>query len=362
MRVLSFEGTPYEIGQAFGESCRAGIHELYEKRLRNALAQAKAYGGVVLDEAAILAISERCLPLVELYAPAGYEELTGIARGAGLDLLRIWAMNALTDLRDVAAFNDPARWREVAPPPDGEGCSAFLLQADRSADGAGYCGQTWDLATDNMPHVLVVRRRPLGAPATTCLTTDGCLSLIGMNEHGVAIGTTNIRTTDAQLGVSYLDIIHEGLATRSLEDAVARVREAPRAGAHFYYGMDATGAAAAVECTALRSHRIDVPRGSYVHCNHVLIDEHQGLQAKGPLESSHHRQGRLSALLEAPRLLSPTDLRAFLADHDGDPNGICRHDSGGISSNASVILCPSQRRFFAVHGPACQGNWIELEV
>ena len=41
MRVLSFSGTPSAIGEAFGETCRAAIHELYQLRLANAIVAAQ---------------------------------------------------------------------------------------------------------------------------------------------------------------------------------------------------------------------------------------------------------------------------------------------------------------------------------
>jgi isopenicillin-N N-acyltransferase-like protein len=358
MRVLSFAGAPRELGLAFGETCRAEIHELYEKRLANAIAQALSFGGKVVDEALILAIARRSLPIVERTYPRGHEELVGIARGANLDLVRLWAMNALTDLRDVAAFTEGAAWQA---PVDGEGCSSFLVTGARTEDGHGLAGQTWDLATDNGPHVVVVRRAPADGPRTVSLTTDGCLSLIGLNEEGIAVGTTNIRTTDARAGVCYLDVIHEALSCTRFEDAVRVIVEAPRAGAHYFYVMDGTGRGAAVECTARRAHRLDVLDGHYVHCNHVLVDGHCALEASGPRASSEQRQGRLSELLEHhPGPLRMGDLERFLADHRHGANAICRHDVAGISSNGSMILDPHRRRARAVHGPACQGTWIEV--
>ena len=39
MRVLHFEGTPARMGEAFGESCREAIAELYALRLENAIAR-----------------------------------------------------------------------------------------------------------------------------------------------------------------------------------------------------------------------------------------------------------------------------------------------------------------------------------
>ena len=61
MRVLHFEGTPAHMGEAFGESCREAIAELYALRLENALAQALRYGGRTASEAELLALARACL-------------------------------------------------------------------------------------------------------------------------------------------------------------------------------------------------------------------------------------------------------------------------------------------------------------
>ncbi len=355
MRILRLEGTPEAMGAAYGESCRAQIGELYQKRLHNALSQAKEYGGRTIGEAELLALAQASLPQVAEYSPEGYQELQGISRGSGLPLLKLWMMNALTDLRDVAAFGDPSLWAAEA-----DGCSSFLLMGDSTQDGRVWCGQTWDLVTDNLPHVLVVVRKPKQGPATVSLTTDGCLSLIGMNEHGVAIGTTNIRTVDSRPGVCYLDLIHKALGQKTLAAAADAVENSPRAGAHYFYLSDGEKGVT-LECTATRAVRTEVHRGYAVHCNHVLAPEQVALEAQGtPMASSHHRQSRFEQLLaESPRP-QIRDLERFLADHQGGNNSICRHNFAGITSNASVLMNPAQREFHAVHGPACCGQWFEV--
>ena len=344
------------MGAAHGEACRGAIHELYGLRIANAIEQAMTYGQRQTDETKLLGLAERSRPIVERFHPEGWEEIEGIAAGAGLQPIQVWAMNALTDLRDVAAFAE-------VPAPDGLGCSSFVVQGNRTA-GRPFCGQTWDLMTDNMPFVHMVRRRPVNGPTTLCLTTTGCLSLIGMNEHGVAIGTTNIRAYDSRLGVGYLDVIHRALNARSLTDARRVIEQAPRAGAHYFYVLDAAGAAVAIECTATQHHSVSVETGGYVHCNHMVCASNLELEVKGtPMGSSAFRQQRLTTLLnDGPAPLNECDLMAFLGDAEGGENAISRHDFNGISSNGAVVMEPAAGQLWAVHGPADQGQWVHMLV
>jgi isopenicillin-N N-acyltransferase-like protein len=351
VRRFSFEGTPKAIGESYGEALRAEIGELYRLRVKNALSQAKDLGGRDVDEGALLRLARRCLPASEAYDRDGYAEVAGIARGSGLTIEQVFALNGLTDLRDVLAFGDMALWRE-------EGCSSFVVQGDLADGGHVLLGQTWDLATDNMPFVVFIERRPDDRPRTWSMTTAGCLSLIGMNEIGIAIGTTNIRTTDSRVGVTYLQIIHRALRAEALESVERAIVEAPRAGAHYYYAADAHDRAIAVECTATRAEVARIERAFHVHCNHVLDEANKTLEAQTPMKSSVCRQSRMGQLIAgAQKPIGVDALERFLADHEGGADAICRHDYAGISSNGSVIMRPATREMWMVHGQACKGTW-----
>jgi isopenicillin-N N-acyltransferase like protein len=353
MRILSFAGSPAAIGEAFGEECRAEITELYEARLVNAMAQARLHGGREVDEAAVLEVARACLGPTQAHHPDGFAELEGIARGAGLALERVLAMNGLTDIRDVLAWGGELEALG--------GCSAFVVAGDFTRAGKLLCGQTWDLATDNMPYVLGVHRQVEGAPQTWSLTTVGCLSLIGLNERGIACGTTNIRTTDSRPGVTYLSLIHKALSAATLSEARSAIVDAPRAGAHFYYLADGHGQGLALECTPDRAAFIEVENGAYVHTNHCLIPEHQAIEGNTPSASSHARQDRLERLIgESCGEADLDGAKRWLGDRDNGEHAISRTDFAGISSNGAVVMEPETGTIHACHGPAHLGSWVNL--
>ena len=365
MQVVRLCGTPQSMGESFGEGERSAIRDLYRIRLDNAVEQAEQYGGQRVTERDIHEIARRCLPVVRAFSPRGYAELWGIARGADLSLERVWAMNALTDLRDVAAYQPAHTWASERPAEaEADGCSSVVALGDRTDDGKSVVAQTWDLATTNMPYVRVVVRTPDIGPATVCLTTVGCLSLIGMNAHGIAVGTTNLRAVDARVGVGYLDVIHEALRREHFEEAVAVVESAPRAGAHFYTVSDAEGSAALIECTARRHVTLRPKVGIHVHTNHFLDDELRRVEAQGtPAQSSHRRMADLRVRLDGGAGgagWSVADIQTALADHGSGVLSVCRHDYGGISTNGAVVMKPGARRFHAVHGPPCRSAWVSV--
>jgi isopenicillin-N N-acyltransferase like protein len=343
------------MGEAFGETCRAEIAKLYEARLRNAMTQAMQYGGRVADEATMLAVARACIEPTAAYHPEGFAELQGIARGADMPIEKVLAMNGLTDLRDILAWSGELETFG--------GCSAFVVTRDWTRTGKLLCGQTWDLATDNMPYVLGVHRRPEQGPATWTMTTVGCLSLIGLNEAGIAVGTTNIRTTDARPGVTYLSLIHKALSTTTLDDAAEAIRSAARAGAHFYYLADSHGRALALECTPHHVDITEIETGAYVHTNHCLCAEHQAIEGDTPSASSHARQLRLESLIGQDYSRADLDAaKRWLSDREGGVNAISRTDFDGISSNGAVVMEPEMGTIQVAHGPPHLAEWLDLRA
>ena len=352
MRILDLEGTHAEMGAAFGEHCRGEIETFYRLRVANALKQAKQHADRDVTEAQLLDVARACIEPTRAYHPEGWAELEGVARGASISPEQILAMNGLTDLRDVLAWHGDLEAFG--------GCSSVVVGADASG-GHGLCGQTWDLATDNMPYVLVVRRRPNEGPSTRSLTTVGCLSLIGMNDAGIAVGTTNLRTTDPRAGVTYLSTIHRALHSRSLEDATAAVTSAQRAGAHYYYLMDRNSDAVAIECSAEHAEVQPARRGIFVHTNHCLVPRHAEIEANTPAASSHARQGRLEQLMR-DRLgdIDASAIESAFADRENGENAINRVDFNGISSNGAVVMEPATGAFRACHGTPHDAEWVDV--
>lgn len=354
MRLIKLEGPPKVMGECFGETFREEIQAFYALRLNNAISQAAQYGGRKICESDVISVASECLAITEGYDKDGYLELVSTARAANLSPEQLWALNGLTDLRDILAWSDLAVY--------GGGCSSFIVQDNLTADAQLLCGQTWDLATDNMPFVIGVHRVPHDGPQSWSVTTVGCLSLIGMNEEGLAIGTTNLRTTDAQIGVCYLSIIHKVLASRSFERALDCVTNAKRAGGHYYYVCDAQNQAAAIECSAKDYAMLRVTEGHHVECNHILSESQLSVEADTPKASSLCRINRMNHLIvaAAPGSLDVDDMKRFLSDHEDEEGAICRHDLNEVSSNAAVIMSPANRSMKACHGYPCSSDWIEM--
>ncbi len=355
MRRIDLSGSHAAMGEAYGEAYRGEIAQLYALRVENALRQATQYGGGATSEGDLLRLAAACLAASERFDPRGTAELRGIARGARLGAEQVLAMNGLTDLRDGLAWGERS---EVGA----EGCTAVIVQRDASADGRARLAQSWDLASDNSSFVVFVHRTPASGPQTWSITTVGCQSLMSLSEAGLALGTTNLRTRDAGVGVPYLGLIHRALDEPDAASAARVIAGAKRAGAHSYLALDRAGAAAVVECTGKLAHTFVIEHGTHVHTNHCQVAAHIALEADTPRKSSEARLARMRELLAAGAgRIDAAFLRACYADPAGGSLAICRQDFDGISTNAASVMTPESGELWGCAGvPDAAEKWERL--
>ena len=352
--IIELEGTPREMGRAFGELCRDDIREFYGIRMKLAILFAREHGRRLTEEG-VLGVCRESVKLTQEFDPEGYEEFCAIGEAAGLSPEQTYSLNGLTDLRDVLAYSEL---------PDGLGCSSFVVGPDRAAGGQLLLGQTWDLYTSNMKFVMLVHRKPSNAPETLCVTTAGCLSLIGINSEGLAVGNTNLQTTDSRIGVQYLSILHRALRCTELEEAAGIVAGAPRAGAHYYYVGGPDGRAVGLECSATRSARFALDTGTFVHCNHCLDSELAELEVPPSGDSTFCRQTRLSSLMQSYEgEIGIEAVKEMLSDHEGGELAICRHHGAdGVSTNACIIMSPGTHEIHACRSQPHEGRWVSRKL
>jgi hypothetical protein len=55
-------------------------------------------------------------------------------------------------------------------------------------------------------------------------------------------------------------------------------------------------------------------------------------------------------------------MKGLLADHEGDPAGICRHGAASLHSISGYVAEPSQRVLHVRRGHGCLGTWTAYEV
>lgn len=344
------------MGLEQGRTVRDQIHDLSAERLRLTLLEMEI-AGEKPDESLCLEIARGMLTIQEQWHPVVHAEFMGIAEGAGIDPARLLIGNGFTDFKDVAV---------KAAKGDVTECTSLFALSEATHTADPYAAQTWDMHATAEPFIIIVEREPDEGPRTLSLTTTGCLSLVGINEWGLAIGNNNLTPDDARPGVIYLAMIHAALQAPDFESAVAAITQAPRASGHHYYLIDTEGHGVGIETTATRHRIFEAKEGLYGHANHYI--DRTLAPDREPLPNSVARQDSIDRLLmERKGAIDAEQIKEMLQHRGAHPDCICRHGDETISGGdprrapgrtcAAAVLDPVARGFWAVWGPPDSGRW-----
>lgn len=355
---VTLRGSPTQMGQQHGEALRSRIQEFVPMRFA---ATADFLAGLRLGSIhELVAVGRRCLQAYAEWHPEGYQEHCGIAQAAGVDPADLYTAANMTDIRDVLAFSRPVAHLGGLPP-DAEGCSVALVSAGRGPQHHALVGQTWDLNPQDLDYVVAIHRLPDQGPETWSVTCTGCLSLVGMNHLGLAVGTTNIKTHGSRVGVGYMGVLHRMVNSQTFSEAAGACITAPRAAAHTYWLANAeqqieweTTAWSAVERTALD--------GLLLRTNHCLVEDHARQEGEPASASSKARLQRMQERLGGAKTIELADLRALFADRSDGVDSLNRlpEDDQGTATNSVVLAIPALRELWACRGPADRGDWQRL--
>ncbi len=320
MRVLELPAgaTPRRWGQIHGESFRGEVQSL--AAIRTYLCT--RVGGFP-DAASVLAAAEAHLPVLARYHAGLFEELCGIADGAGVTAAEIVVANHYTDLRDLSP--DRSRWRaapERAADADG-GCSVIWAESPSGR----ILAQTWDMHATAIPYVMMLHV-PASAdgPAAWLFTLTGCLGLTGMNAAGVAIGINNLYSNDATLGVVWPAMVRRALQVGSAAQARDLIVGSPIGSGHHYLVADRQDAFAIETSGVLRKEiyrsTAAAPRPAYCHTNHCLDAEVAAASSISPTSTTRERMAWLEASTAAAPIRDLDDVWTRMGSQDGWPKSI----------------------------------------
>lgn len=362
LKCIEVAGTPREMGRAHGEALGDEIRSFMEMRF-DAVRDYLAERGFEGEREHILEVGCASFAVFEQWDPAGHAETLGIAEAAGVDATQLFTITNMTDMRDAVllrAPNGPKFQRTDERVHQDEGCSSLIVPASHTRAGQPIVGQTWDLNPGDVEYVVAIHRRPSEGPEAWSVTCTGCLSLMGHNEEGLAIGTTNVKTYGSGQGVGYLSILHRSLRCRTIDEAIDNVETAPHAGAHTYW-IGTAERQVDIEASPNGCFVRDTTDGPLWHTNHCVAPEHRAIEAEVMGLSTQARFVRLRQLL-SPGEHDVDSIKQVFADRTHGVLSINRYaeDEQGSATNAVFIASPSERKAWACRGPADRGEWIEL--
>lgn len=294
--------------------------------------------------------------------PAMLEEIRGIAEGFGVE------PDTLFDYLHCSSAADVAAIAEQRP----DGCTSIAVTA---AGGGAIVAKNRDYRDEHIPIQRVMRhtdpawggRRLL---VIGSLGSPGNFSS-GMNGDGLAVADTASRTRDMGPGFHrYFLLTWLLVHCRSVDEALAAIRNATHTGSGLLLLGDASGAVAAVELGHAQVGFEHKSSGRVGRTNHFVSPAMapSNLDVGGNPASranSLRRFAAMQAILERdPAAPTIESVRAFLSRHrDTDGEGFCRHGEDDLSTTiAGAIWDTAARRLFMAAGNPCRAQWRRYDV
>jgi isopenicillin-N N-acyltransferase like protein len=282
------------------------------------------------------------LPAVERASPAFVQEVRGLADGARIEFEDAWLIQCRSEFG---------------------GCTAFAYAHEATTNGSPLAGQNQDLAPEFADIALLLHVSPDdGRPAILMWTFAGQLGYAGMNDRGLALFHTALYGFPSGAGIPRQVVKRLTLEQSSTAEAVAWLAAHRAASAGNFMFCDASGALADVEVTPEGCAIHTGERAELLHSNHCITRKFLDCDRGAPADSIE-RLSRIQLLgRSAWGQLTVEVLKDVLADHSGDPAGICRHGSTGWYSIAGYIAEPAARLLHVRRGPGCLHNWAAYQV
>lgn len=288
------------------------------------------------------------LPALQTAHPPLVEEVRGLADGAKISLEE--AM-----LCQVRA--------EAVQVPDG-GCTAFALRGEATETGSVLAGQNQDLEAEYADVAILLYLKPTdGRPRILMFTFAGQLGYAGMNEHGVCNFNNALYNFIWKPGLTHYMLSRMMLEMQSVDEVVNLYRRHRACSAANKVICDGSGEIASVE---VRPDSIalfdDDHRDWRVHTNHYITPEFSRHE-DGFVPDSSPRLARMRSLIKEQWGHVTVDaLKTMLADHAGDPAGICRHGERQWHSISGYVAEPEKHLLHVRRGHGCIGAWQAYEV
>jgi len=363
--ILRLKGAPHEMGIEHGRKMRNEIdHNLtvYFRRFRN---ETKLSREQVLQRAA------KYLPVIERVAPDYSEEMKGVAKGSGSDLLDITALNVRYELM----YSQYSKLGVPAISSRTDGCTAFAVEPGMSENGHALMAQNWDW----IPEVegLFQRRANDNEPEVISFTEAGVVGgKIGINSAGLGLlinGLVSNMDDWSRLEKPFHVQCWEILRSKSLEDAIRIVSEGQRScSANFLLGQQKSLEKATivnVESAPQAVNRLSPESGVIAHTNHFCNPASVGISQVIDEEwrSTLTRYERIYNLLNdhiaGHEKLSLETAKSMLRDHYGRPDSLCRHPNPALAEDdryksvVSVVMDLEDRKLWATDGSPCEDDY-----
>ncbi len=353
--IVHLTGTAYEQGVQHGQALRDRIaHNLgvYFARFER---ETKLSRAEVLKRAGLYASA------MENQNADYFAGLRGVAEGSGFPLDELVALQVRYEIL-YYQFGKNAMAGDV------DGCTAFAVLPEASANGHLLLGQNWDW----IPQVqgAVLHTTDPDGFQTLAFTEAGIVGgKIGFNSAGVGLAINGMTSVDddwSRLAKPFHVRCYEILRSRDFDSAVQIVTGEGRACSTNFLIAQTPNKVVDIEAAPDTLRLLGCENGCLVHTNNFTAPEEIGV-AEPPnprRQFSVGRRSRMGELLAARERITVADLQSDLRDHVRYPYGICRHAAVGLEppeshyiTVTSVIMDLDAKTLLLTDGVPCENEY-----
>lgn len=356
-RHLVVRGGPYERGLQYGEQAASEValsRDAYER----VFTDATGWSWREVREQARLFVGP-----MERFEPRFVEEMRGIAEGAGLEDIDVFAMNVRTEVMFAAYAREAGGIAHADRlPPE---CTSFALMGERAADGRMLIGQTWDWLGHALDTTVILEAHQDEGPDFVTVVEAGLLAKFGMNSSGIGVCNNGLVCgwDSGEPGVPAHVLLRAILDSEAVPHAVSALARGRRASSTNYLIGDEDGLAIDIEAAPGGYERLYIgypERGLILHANHFISREFDGHDvAPYAMPDSPFRLQRFRQLIEPVSPLDREKFQSAFADHATFPFGICCHpdpqakESQRWETVAAGIMDIQARKLWLAAGNPC---------
>ena len=363
--LVRLTGTPYEQGHRHGQALKDRIaHNLsvYFDRFERE---------IKLPRADVLDRARRYGAAIESQNADYHAGLRGVADGSGFGLDELTALQVRYEILYYGFGKEAMALAQAEREVDG--CTAFAVLPEASANGHLLVGQNWDW----IPQVqgAVLHTTDGDGFQTLAFTEAGIVGgKIGFNSAGVALAINGMTSTEddwERLSKPFHVRCYEILRARDFDQAVAVVTDQPRACSTNFLIAQTPDRVVDIEAAPDKMRLLECEGGCLVHTNNFTAPEEIGV-TETPSERRQYsvgRRSRLGELLSTRESVSVTNLQADLRDHVRYPYGICRHAAVGLEppeshyiTVTSVIMDVDAKTMLLTDGVPCENEYQRVSL
>ncbi len=377
LSVLKLCGSHYEMGYQQGillrDDIRAGAVPYYARPTEN-FAPFKHMNAIIRKFLAIYFDWTIYRPLLKCSPKQYLAELKGLADGCGLPFAEIFRGNMLSDLNmNLIKVLEKKALRKVGE----TGCTSFAAFGKATTDGKLVMGRNTDYAGGGLwdTHQTVVFYEPDDGYKFVSVSSAGLIKCNScMNEKGLCLGAHFLFLNDTSPdGVSFTFLEMEIMKkASSVEEALAIVKQNPRAGAFAFLLADGKANQAAVVEASTNHIGVRHPYDS------VIWETNMGTTAEiipvdvllrnGIGKNPVARFERMRMLTnENKGKINPQLAAQFMGDHMDMCSDSLRPTGGIISQGSnltSAVFSPATFDFWVADGlaPVCNNAYLGFNL